>query len=86
MTENRLSKDWLKKNGRKVINAYSIVAANKYDIKSTEDVIKVLKLIDPENANEEYAKEFSKILQLFSKTVQKRLNQVVKSRKSGVVN
>ena len=63
-----MDKDWLKKNGRKVMNAYSIAVANKYDIKSTEDVIKILKLIDPANANENYAKEFSKMLQLFRKT------------------
>lgn len=83
--EENLTKDWLKKNGRKIMNAYSIAVANKYDITSTEDVIKVLKLIDPENANEEYAKEFSKILQLFSKTVQKKLN-LVKPGKQRVVN
>ena len=68
------------------MSAYSIAVANKYDIKSTEDVIKVLKLIDPANANEEYAKEFSKMLVLFSKTIQKRLNQVAKPRKAKVVN
>lgn len=81
-----MNKDWLKKNGRKVMNAYSVAVANKYDITSTGDVIKILKLIDPENANEEYSKEFSKILQLFSKTVQKKLNQRVKPRKPRVVN
>lgn len=81
-----MDKDWLKKNGRKVMNAYSIAVANKYDIRSTEDVLKILKLVDLENANEEYAKEFSKMLQLFSKTVQKRLNQAVKPRKPRVVN
>ena len=81
-----MNKEWLKKNGRKVMNAYSIAVANKYDIKSTEDVIKILKLIDPANANENYAKEFSKMLQLFRKTVQKRLNQTVKPRKPRVVN
>ncbi len=81
-----MNKDWLKKNCRKVMNAYSIAVASKYDIKSTEGVIKVLKLIDPENANEKYAKEFSKMLQLFSKTVQKKLNQAVRPKKPKVVN
>ncbi len=81
-----MDKDWLKKNGRKVMNAYSIAVANKYNINSAEDVVKVLKLIDPENANEEYAKEFSKMLQLFSKTVKKTLNQVVKTKKPKIVN
>lgn len=81
-----MNKDWLKKNGKKVIKAYSIAVANKYDIASTEDVIKILKLIDPANANEEYAKEFSKILQLFGKTAQKKFNRVVKPRKPRIVN
>ncbi len=81
-----MNKDWLKKNGRKVMNAYSIAVANKYDIRSTEDVIKVLKLIDPANANEEYAKEFSNMLLLFSKTVQRKLNKSVKSIKTRLVN
>lgn len=81
-----MNKDWLKKNGKKVMSAYSIAVANKYDIKSAEDVIRILKLIDPENAKEEYAKEFSKMLQFFGKTVQRRLNQSVRPRKPRTVN
>ncbi len=81
-----MDKDWLKKNGRKVTNAYSIAIANKYDIKSTEDVIKVLKLIDPANANEEYAKELSKMLQLFSKIVERKLVPAKKALKAKIVN
>ena len=81
-----MNKDWLKRNGRKLMNAYSIAVANKYDIRSTEDVIKVLKLIDPVNATEKYAKEFSKMLQLFSKAAQRRLKQAEKPRKSREVN
>ena len=81
-----MDKDWLKMNGRKVMNAYSIAVANKYDINSTEDVIKILKLIDPENANENYAQEFSKMLNLFIKNVQKKLSLVGKTTKSKVVN
>ena len=81
-----MNEDWLKKNGREVINAYSIAVANNYDISSTEDVIKILKLIDPADANEEFAKELSKILQLFSMTVKKRLNQTVRSKKPRIIN
>lgn len=80
-----MNKDWLKKNGRKVMDAYTLALANKYDTNSIEDVIKILKLIDPENANEEYAKEFSKMLQLFEKTIQKKVNPV-KTRKPKLVN
>ncbi len=81
-----MDKDWLKKNGRKVMNAYSVAIAHKYDISSMEDVMEILKLVDPANANEEYAREFSKMLQLFSKTLKKRLNPAVKPRKPRVVN
>ncbi len=81
-----MDKNWLKKNGRKVMKGYSLAVANKYDITSTEDVVKILKVVDIDNANEEYAKEFSKMLQLFEKTVKKRLNQSITQKKPEVVN
>lgn len=70
-----MDKDWLKKNGRKVMKAYSIAIANKYDISSTEDVLEILKLVDPANANDKFAKEFSKMLQLFDKAAKKKISR-----------
>jgi len=81
-----MDKDWLKKNGRKVMDAYSIAVANKIDLSSVKDVVKILRVVDPENANESYAKEFSKMLQLFEKTIQKKIKQPIKSQKAKVVN
>ena len=83
---DKLSKDWIARNGQKLKEAYSFAVINKFNIKSERDVLKILKLIDPKNANEEYAKIFSKMLQLFSKTVQKKLNLVGKTRKPKIVN
>ena len=61
MAKNDLSPDWIIKNGQKLKIAYGYVFVNKYDVKSKEDVLKILKVIDPENANEEYAELFSKM-------------------------
>ncbi len=77
MAEDKLLKDWLAKNGYKLKNAYSYAVVNKLDIKSKEDVLKALQATDPENANEEQAEIYSKMLQLFGgrfrKTIEKKL-------------
>ncbi len=86
MNKPTLSKDWIRDHGEKVKKAYSIAISNQYDIKSIGDVIKILKLIDPRNTNESYAKKFSKTLQLFDKTVLKKLNKSMKPKKPKTVN
>ena len=77
MTEDKSLKAWLKENGSKLKIAYSYAVVNKLDIKSKDDVLKILKAVDPENANAEQAKVYSKMLQLFGnrfrKTVAKNL-------------
>ncbi len=77
MSDNKLSQDWLAKNGHKLKIVYSYAVVNKLDIKSKEDVLKALQATDPENANEEQAEIYSKMLQLFGnklrETIGKRL-------------
>lgn len=64
----------------KVVHGYSVAVVYKYDVKSIADVIKILKKIDRKNANEEYAKEFSKMLQLFDMMVKKKLKPAGKKK------
>lgn len=77
MTESKIPEDWLKKNGYKLKIVYSYAVVNKLNIKSKEDVLKILEASDPENANEEQAGIYSKMLQLFGnrfrKTIEKSL-------------
>lgn len=66
MNDNELTSEWLKKNGHKLKIVYSYAIVNKLDIKSEDDVLKILLATDPENANTEQAKIYSKMLQLFA--------------------
>lgn len=76
MKSNQFS-DWLKKNGYKLKIVYSYAVVNKLNIKSKKDVLKALEATDPENANEDQAEVYSKMLQLFGnrfrKTIEKSL-------------
>lgn len=72
MKKYELSKEWIKENGEKIKEAYSSAGARGYDVSSKSDVLKLLKLIDPRNANKENAEIFSKILQLFAHGIKKR--------------
>ena len=62
---DKLTADWVAKNGEKVKEAYRFATLNKYDIKSENDVLEILKVIDTKNANPEYAKLLSKMLLMF---------------------
>jgi hypothetical protein len=77
MADDKLTKNWLKENGHKLKIFYSYAVVNKLNVKSKEDVLKVLKATDPENANEEQSEIYSKMLQLFGdrfrKTIEKKL-------------
>lgn len=77
MIKNMLSKDWIKQNGEKLKNAYSYAVVNNLNVKSKEDVLKILKATDSENANEEYAEVFSKVLQLVGKTLKETIEKRV---------
>ena len=77
MTE--LSKDWLKKNGNKLKIVYSYAVVHKLNIKSKEDVLKILQVTDPENANKEQTEIYSKMLQLFRDRFRKTVGEVLKS-------
>lgn len=71
------SKDWIEQNRGKLKNAYSYAVVNNLNVKSKEDVLKILKMIDPENANEEYAESFSKVLQIVGQTLKKTIEKRV---------
>lgn len=77
MDKDNQLKDWLKTNSQKLKIAYSYAVVNKLNIKSKGDVLKILQVIDPENANKEQAEMYSNMLQLFGdrfrKTVEKSL-------------
>ena len=73
MDKNRLTKDWLKENSGKIKKIYSFAVANSIDINSKEAVLDLLRKFDSENANEEYAQTFSKMLQLFDRIAKKKV-------------
>ena len=72
-----LLKDWLKKNGHKLKIAYSFAVANKLNIESKQDVLKILQQVDPESANEKQAEMYSKMLQLFKERFRETLKKAL---------
>ena len=48
--------------------AYSIAVKNKYNVGLVIDVLKILREIDPRNADYEFAIKLSNVLILFDKT------------------
>ncbi len=84
MQEYKLSKEWIKKNGDKIKEAYSAASARGYDVSSNADVLKLLQIIDPLNANESNAAAFSKILQLFAMGIKKRYESKQKKKANTV--
>lgn len=73
MADYKLSKEWIKKNGEKIKEAYSSAGARGYDVSSKTDVLKLLEDIDPQNANEENAEIFSSILVLFASSTKRTI-------------
>lgn len=73
MNGEKLSKEWVKKNGHKLKTIYSYAVNNKLDIKSEDTVLSILKVIDPKNATVESAKAYSKMLELFGMKFRKSL-------------
>jgi hypothetical protein len=63
-----MDKDWIKNNGEMIKKAYSIAVKNKYNVGLVVDVLKILKEIDPKNADYEFAIKLSNVLILFDKT------------------
>lgn len=61
----QLSKEWIKENGEQIKEIYDLATKRNFDIRSSEMVLELLKIVDPENANEEHADLLSKVLQLF---------------------
>ncbi|HUQ85074.1 MAG TPA: hypothetical protein VM077_02015 [Candidatus Limnocylindrales bacterium] len=85
MAKYELSKDWIKENASKIKQGYNIALVEKYDISLKEDVLKILEEVDHENASEENAIIFSKVLQLFVQGLKKRF-EVKNKVKSKIVN
>jgi hypothetical protein len=63
-----MDKDWIKNNGEMIKKAYSIAVSNKYNVGLVIDVLKILREIDPKNADYEFAIKLSNVLILFDKT------------------
>ncbi len=63
-----MDKDWIKNNGEMIKKAYSIAVKNKYNVGLVIDVLKILREIDPKNADYEFAVKLSNVLILFDKT------------------
>lgn len=59
--------DWLEKNNKKLVEAYTVAQLKGYDISSKETALKLLKTVDPDHSTEEYAESFHKMLLLFDK-------------------
>ncbi len=75
MAENTLNKAWLRKNGYKLKIIYSFAVVNKLNIKSKDDVLEMLQVIDPKNANSDQVEIYSKMLQLFDNTFKKSIEK-----------
>lgn len=78
MEKYKLSKEWIEKNAGKVKYGFATAVKHNYDIKSAQDVLKILKEIDPGNATEENAKIFSSILKIVSKSLQRKFETKLK--------
>ncbi len=72
MKRYELSKEWIKENGDKIKEAYSSALARKLDISSKDDVLILLQIVDPQNADDSNAEIFLKILQLFKMKVNEK--------------
>ena len=67
--------DWLSKNSKQLVRAYTIAKLKQYDINSKETALQLLNIVDPKHATEAYAEPFSKMLQLFDRLTKKNLNK-----------
>lgn len=77
MVDSNWTKEWLINNGEKLKRVYSYAVVNKLDIKSKEDVLKILHAIDPKNANQEQAEKYSRMMQLFGRRFRKTVEEVL---------
>ena len=68
MEKYEVSKEWIRKNSKKIKEAYLIGTNPKhtYDLSSAHDVLEILQTVDPVNATHDNAEIFSKVLRLFS--------------------
>lgn len=73
--DNKIKPDWLTKNSKTLIRAYTLAKLKQYDVDSKETALKLLKIVDPDHATEEFAEPFSKMLQLFDKLRNKNLKK-----------
>lgn len=58
-------KQWLRSNSDNLKLVYSYAIEHNVNIKSVDNVLHILKIVDPDNATVEQAKIYSKMLQLF---------------------
>lgn len=77
MNKSYFLKIWLEKNGNKVKMAFSYAVTHNLDITSLDDVLKVLQVVDPLNANKDQAVLYSKIMQLFRDRFRKTAEKVL---------
>ena len=85
MAKYELSKDWIQKNTSKIKKAYILALKRKYDLDSKEDILELLKDVDPENATEENVKVFSGVLKLFNQNINKKFG-IGQQKKTKLVN
>ena len=75
MAAYELSKEWIAKNGILLKEAYNSAKARNLDITSSDDMLKLLKIIDPINATDKNAMILSKLLQLMSHFLKKEIEK-----------
>jgi len=82
MAKYELSQEWISENNIMIKKAYLLITDPKckYDISSVNDVLKTIRVIDPDSATDENAKILSKILQLFVKQMNNKFK--IKAKKS----
>lgn len=84
MKKYELSKEWMQQNDVKVKQGYGVALSQNYDISSLDDVLKLLQIVDPENASHENAEVFSQVLLLFEHQLGDALRKHRKTKERSV--
>ena len=84
MAEYQLSAKWVKENQELVRKAYNISIARKYDINTVEQVLEIIKEVDPINATFPNANILSKVLNIFAQQIVEKFQS--KTKKPKILN
>jgi len=81
MAAYELSKEWIAKNYIRLKEAYNTATVHNLDITSSEDMLRLLNIIDPINATDNNAIILSKLLPLFSYSLKREIMNKYKQKR-----